>query len=618
MIDGGGPSAEPGFGNTVDPANKAVANVGQLKRVASAFYIRLAEVDPTLTPALIQSILLRMGLPSNHLSNPTPEVIFPWLTAPLAEDMAPANIGQLKMLFSFDLSTSPAFALDRDSDGLTNLQEVERGTNPQLADTDGDGIRDGREVQLEFNPLRRDTRGNGTDDFDPDDLNKPDVDSDKDGLVNGEDAVPWDTRLHFKKVPESRYAVVPLGPGTPKFINDRNEVVIKSDVQPTGPNAAPQGLRIWSAATGTSRPVVLDAATWPTPLTATDFDNTGRLLISSLTPLLPVPPPQTSTIRYANPSRSIVIENAASASPTVKLLPLYTFPGADLPPLDFGSESGSTAGGLLDNGSVILGTMAFSDGENTGYPFGNVNRSQNGRSTNDQLIGNSWRKIGGAYQTVGAPGDIALTGIPSGYSYSYHSTRTYTSPTDWSQLTDIPPWQDPGDPALGYQAYGVLFNRSGVIVAGHDPSRILFGSPPDWRVDRPLPAPVAYASQKFSTIAPTVAKKLGGPFVGINDMKATECGSGPMIFQPEPSNSGYVWEADPLNPENGDWLPFRFTDPDGSPVYEAIGWWGSHYNSRGEIATFTGLWRNGKSSRWTELVSHPNSNTFVPQGLRMK
>jgi hypothetical protein len=44
-------------------------------------------------------------------------------------------------------------ALDSDSDGLTNLQEAQLGTDPNRADTDGDGFNDGQEVQAGYNPL---------------------------------------------------------------------------------------------------------------------------------------------------------------------------------------------------------------------------------------------------------------------------------------------------------------------------------------------------------------------------------------------------------------------------------------------------------------------------------
>jgi hypothetical protein len=51
-------------------------------------------------------------------------------------------------------------AQDPDQDGLTNLQEYQRGTNPYNADTDGDGLTDSAEVNVwQTNPLSADTDG---------------------------------------------------------------------------------------------------------------------------------------------------------------------------------------------------------------------------------------------------------------------------------------------------------------------------------------------------------------------------------------------------------------------------------------------------------------------------
>jgi hypothetical protein len=56
---------------------------------------------------------------------------------------------------------------DQDADGLTDLEEYARGTDPKKADTDGDGISDGREVRVVgTNPLKRDTDGDGVNDGD--------------------------------------------------------------------------------------------------------------------------------------------------------------------------------------------------------------------------------------------------------------------------------------------------------------------------------------------------------------------------------------------------------------------------------------------------------------------
>ncbi len=58
---------------------------------------------------------------------------------------------------------NPADAFDDpDHDGLTNLEEFQRGTDPQKADTDGDGLKDGDEVNVyHTNPLLYDTDGDG-------------------------------------------------------------------------------------------------------------------------------------------------------------------------------------------------------------------------------------------------------------------------------------------------------------------------------------------------------------------------------------------------------------------------------------------------------------------------
>jgi photosystem II stability/assembly factor-like uncharacterized protein len=76
---------------------------------------------------------------------------------------------------------------DYDSDGLTNLQEFQLGTNPTLKDTDGDGMPDGWEVQYNLNPL------------DKTDANKDYDGVEGDGLTNlqeyqrGTNPRNWDT-----------------------------------------------------------------------------------------------------------------------------------------------------------------------------------------------------------------------------------------------------------------------------------------------------------------------------------------------------------------------------------------------------------------------------------------
>ena len=86
---------------------------------------------------------------------------------------------------------------DPDEDGLTNAEEFALGTDPQNPDTDGDGLSDGEEVGLGTDPLVEDTDGdglpdgwevdNGLDPLDPSGNNGADGDPDEDGLTNAEE-----------------------------------------------------------------------------------------------------------------------------------------------------------------------------------------------------------------------------------------------------------------------------------------------------------------------------------------------------------------------------------------------------------------------------------------------
>jgi hypothetical protein len=126
-------------------------NRGQLKNLAKPFYDRLIAVGYTNG--------------------------YPW-TAAVTDDFsfAPANIGQLKNVFSFDLgdhdedgmpdwwetfngltNSQPSAYSDADQDGLSDLVEYELGTNPNAWDTDGDGIGDRDEVVAQTNPMLNDT-----------------------------------------------------------------------------------------------------------------------------------------------------------------------------------------------------------------------------------------------------------------------------------------------------------------------------------------------------------------------------------------------------------------------------------------------------------------------------
>jgi hypothetical protein len=76
---------------------------------------------------------------------------------------------------------------DLDDDGLSNLEEYRRGTNPRAADTDGDGLSDGDEIARGTNPLLADTDGDGLADGDEvrRGTNPLSPDTDGDGLTDG-------------------------------------------------------------------------------------------------------------------------------------------------------------------------------------------------------------------------------------------------------------------------------------------------------------------------------------------------------------------------------------------------------------------------------------------------
>ena len=118
-------------------------NLGQLKSVVDKFYTRLDVVHFDYKSQLISTPNLYGGI---WTGNPPR----PWnVNTALTDNYAPVNLGQLKILFSFDLSKDGPDALpdwwekyyfngttgnppagDSDGDGLTNLQEYQQGTNP--------------------------------------------------------------------------------------------------------------------------------------------------------------------------------------------------------------------------------------------------------------------------------------------------------------------------------------------------------------------------------------------------------------------------------------------------------------------------------------------------------
>jgi hypothetical protein len=132
--------------------------VGQLKAIAAPFYNHLHTADAA-------------WLDAERVANgaDVAGTFLPWSFTVTDGNKAVANIGQLKAVFSLRFETLTTVDTDEDGlpdswemqhfgsldhhgsgdfdgDGLTNLQEYQRGTNPGKYDSDGDGIADAEDM----------------------------------------------------------------------------------------------------------------------------------------------------------------------------------------------------------------------------------------------------------------------------------------------------------------------------------------------------------------------------------------------------------------------------------------------------------------------------------------
>ena len=88
---------------------------------------------------------------------------------------------------------------DDDNDGVSDIEEISRGTDPKDADSDKDGLSDFEEVFLGTDPSKSDTDNDGLNDFEETELgtDPTDSDTDNDGVEDGKDRLPKDPNEGF-------------------------------------------------------------------------------------------------------------------------------------------------------------------------------------------------------------------------------------------------------------------------------------------------------------------------------------------------------------------------------------------------------------------------------------
>lgn len=167
-------------------SQKAPLLIGQLKAIVSPFYARLNAVSPSYST----------WLSAERTTNGTniPGSIFPWTTTTDDDtNKAIATIGQLKAVFSLRFESLPPAFVDSDNDGLADDWEISvfgnLGVDPN-GDADGDGLTNAQEFSLGTSPI--------------------DIDSDHDGIPDGEDSEPMTPAVPVAPMISSILVLTPL------------------------------------------------------------------------------------------------------------------------------------------------------------------------------------------------------------------------------------------------------------------------------------------------------------------------------------------------------------------------------------------------------------------------
>ncbi|MES2466127.1 MAG: N-acetylmuramoyl-L-alanine amidase [Verrucomicrobiota bacterium] len=566
--------------------NAAPVNVGQLKQVAELFYDRLAELE--LNAGM--ETAFRLGGVSSL--RPGKSYTVPWLNnLPSAENAGIATIGQLKMAFGFEVDLDNDGVLDAFEWAMINATSTDAWVSlvdiTALlldADSDGDGITNAREFTLKFNALLADSDGNGTRDLDPETLKDPYYDSDGDGLANGLDAVPEDRWMMFPRVPESRYALIDLGPGTAHSIN-----------------AAGQVLRGWQTA---------------------DFVNHAEVMPGAGASGPAQPIPETWPIRSLHGlsdqgtaffSVDETITVSGQGSPEITVPRLYrSHAGAmvALPPaphpvgLPWGMEAAWNLQGLTADGPVTAGGSLF-NGLQNGSALQRYNSLMGGGIFYPNFASATYDGKGLSWTPV-----PAIRPLPS--SFFYYSiggmTARQNNPEPIASSSGVIPLNALASywPAVSRQGDAIHFRRyqTGPIPEGEtEPPQAdehTFWSGLDSANSHPEPCALGADSAQLIASIPAVAGKSIGPMV--------------LASTPEGLNHAYVrtpqgWQQTVLkvSPEGA---PFSFplwpTDLP-TPLMR----YASTANARGEFLHLDTLWRNGRAHPIQELVQLPPQTTFL-------